>query len=131
MPRSYVSPGTVQRLTTTIIPRVFTTQKALSNGGITVQFARYSPVQQDYIAIPPQTVVLTYANREEQGSLGDAARITTVGGSMTFLSPMDVQPGDIFTLAGVDGYISGEIIAVGPVKLGRQKATWTLRVGGI
>jgi hypothetical protein len=131
MARSYVSPRMIARLERRVAPRIFETQKAVNNGGVTIMFARHDATTGDYIALPPQTVVLKYGNRQEQSSQSESLNTTLIDGEMVFLYPTDVQPDDIFTLEGPDGYVSGRILNVFPPKLGRQKATWTMRLGGI
>lgn len=132
MARSLITAGTIARLTNTIVPNIFETQLALNNGGVDLYLARWNATANAYETIGPQKVVLSYAARQEQTGGGESAAITTIGGEMTFLAPDDnVLPEDLFTLDGEDGALAGRVISVGPLKLGRRKATWELRVGGV
>lgn len=130
MADSYLRSGQVANVEA-LMRRVFATRLAMAGGGTQVVFARFDSDTGDYVAVPPQTVIVEFYARKERVTSDEGAQVTNVDGTMTKPVPFDIAPGYVFTIDGPDGALSGEVVAVFPPVLGQQKAAFTLRTGGI
>jgi hypothetical protein len=124
---SFLSPADIASVSEDM-QRLQKTKEAMQGGGISLVLARWNVAQGDYVALPAQTVSISFANIQAQRSATDAAIVTRQGGSFGSIAPFDVEVGDRFTLTINGGAQPGEVKIIHPVRLGRQKADFILDV---
>lgn len=99
------------------------------NGETWLVLARWNDVQQDYVSVPAQRVLVEYADRQERTIRTDAGETVTIDGWFTAIEPFDVERNDLFSLGATGDEERGQIAAVRPARLGTQRAAFRLRLG--
>lgn len=102
---------------------------ATVNGETHLVLSRWNDVQQDYVSLPAQRVLVEYADRQERTIRTDAGEVITIDGWLTAIEPFNVERADLFSLGATGDEERGQIVAVRPARLGTQRAAFRLRLG--
>ena len=125
---SYLRPDAVEKIRLAQ-RRGFATRAAV-RGTVPLVLARWNPATEKHDALPPQEVIVTYANRTERRAGGEAAAADLVDGWFEKAAPLDAERDDLFSLdAGAGRRLAGRVAVVLPPMLGVQKAGWVVRQG--
>lgn len=122
--QSFLSPATIARLQAVSV-RGFATRLALAGGGTDLILARWSGTQQDWIALPAQTVLVTWGTTSRQ-NVTESAETLNVDGWLEKTIPFDVEIGDLFSLGEVGQEMRAKVTLVLPPNMGIQRAGFTV-----
>lgn len=119
----FLTPATAERIKT-LRTRGFATRAVLADPPVDLVLERWDNVIQDWVSVPPQRVLLTYATREARQGEGETGTSTTADGALEKRTPFDVAVGDEFTLDGM----RGRVVAVPFAQHGIQRADFEISV---
>ncbi len=104
----------------------FATRAAVA-GTVPLALSRLDPETGAALTLPPQDVLMTFADRQPRRQGDDAVAVTASEGVFERVDPFDVQPGDRFALAGgASGYVS----VAPPAQRGIRRAGFVLEQWG-
>jgi hypothetical protein len=124
MAASFLSPVQVASIEV-VVARAFATRLALADGGVSLVLARWSVAQNDWIALPAQQVLVTWAEAAQQQAT-EAATAVNVDGWLEKPVPFDVEIGDLFALGDVGSEMRAHVTLVLPPRLGIQRAAFAV-----
>lgn len=130
----YLSDRAIARATEAM-HRLWETRRDMAGGGLAVRLSRYDPVKAQagdpipYTALPPQVVVVEWANVQTAQVRDEAGQVANVSGFLVRPEPFDVEVGDYFAQGDPGSAETARVVRVQRANFGMTRAAFVQRVG--
>lgn len=103
------------------------TMLTVQEGGTSLVLSRWNDAQQKHVALPAQTVVMTWEDQPREIT-APSGKTVVVSGWFRKATPFDVEVADRFSIGDVGDELPGTIEIVLPAHLGVQRAGFALGI---